>query len=70
MQGNGLETDEVVARGDSGRDGGGPGGVLVNHLAITPVTVVDGTGKETGLVDLELHTPTSKGKQTWLIDIQ
>lgn len=55
MEGNSLETDEVVARGNGGRDGGRPGRVLVNHLARPPVPVADSSGDQAGLVNLELQ---------------
>lgn len=54
VQGDRLETNEVVSRGDGGGDGRRPGGVLVNHLAGTPVAISDGARDKTGLVDLEL----------------
>lgn len=53
MECDGLETDEVVAGGNGAGDGGGPRGVVSNHLAISPRTTVDVSGEETGLVDLE-----------------
>ena len=53
MQGDRLEADEVVARGDGGRDRRRPGRVLVDHLARAPVAVADRAREEAGLVDLE-----------------
>ena len=53
MERDSLETDEIVARGNSGGNGGGPGRVLGDHLAVGPLTVVDSTGQETSLVNLE-----------------
>ena len=53
MESNGLETDEVVAGGHSAWDGRGPGRVVSNHLAVSPLAVVDGTRQETGFVNLE-----------------
>jgi hypothetical protein len=53
VQRNSLESDEVVARRNGFRDGCGPGRVVRDHLAISPLTIVDCTGEETGLVDLE-----------------
>ena len=55
MQGNGLETDEVVTRWDDGRDGSRPGRVLSDHQSCSPRAVVNGTAEETGLIDLELE---------------
>lgn len=54
VEGDRLEADEVVAGGDRGGDRGRPGAVLSNHLTGAPSAVVDGSGKETGFVDLEL----------------
>ncbi len=54
MEGDGFETDEVVASRDGRGNGGRPRAVLRDHLAISPRTAVDGAGEETGLVDLEL----------------
>lgn len=53
MQGNRLETDEIVTGRDGGRDGGRPGRVVGDHLAGAPSAAVDGSRKETGLVNLE-----------------
>jgi len=53
VEGDGLETDEIVAIRDGCGNGGRPRAVLRDHLAISPRTAVDGAGEETGLVDLE-----------------
>lgn len=53
MKSDGLETDEVVARGDGGWDSGRPGRVVGDHLAVCPGAVEYGAGEETSLVDLE-----------------
>lgn len=55
---NGLETDEIVARGNRSRDGGGPCGVLGNHLACSPASGVDCAGEQTGLVNFKLKKIT------------
>ena len=55
MESDSLETDEVVAGRDRRGNGRGPRAVLCDHLTGSPVTVVDGTGKETCFVDLELN---------------
>lgn len=70
MQSNGLETDEIISRRDRGRNGGSPGRVLVNHLAVSPIAVSNGSGDQSGLIDFELnyciasggdlHKPTSE----------
>ena len=54
MEGDSLESDQVIARGNSRGDDSGPGRVLRNHLAVTPVPIVDSAIEKTGLVDLEL----------------
>ena len=53
MKRDSLETDEIVAGGNSSGDGSGPGGVLGDHLAVGPRAAVDGAGEQPGLVDLE-----------------
>lgn len=53
VQRDSLETDEVVAGGDAGRDGRRPGRVVCDHLAVGPRAGVDGAGEEAGLVNLE-----------------
>ena len=53
MEGDRLEADEVAAGGDSRRDGGGPRRVVGDHLARAPSATVDGTAKQTSLVDLK-----------------
>ena len=50
---DGLEADEVVARGHARGDRRRPGRVLVDHLAGAPVAVGDGAVEQAGLVDLE-----------------
>lgn len=54
VKGDGLEADEVVSRRDRAGDRGCPGAVLLNHEAISPVTVVDGAANQALLVNLEL----------------
>jgi hypothetical protein len=39
--------------GELSRDGGGPGGVVSDQFAHTPLPSGEGTGKKTGFVDLE-----------------
>lgn len=53
MEGDGLKTDEVVARGDRAWDGGSPGRVVGDHLAVSPLTVVNSARQETSFIDLE-----------------
>ena len=53
MKSDGLKPDEIVAGGDGRRDGGSPRGVVSNHLAVGPLTIVDSAGEETSLIDLE-----------------
>jgi hypothetical protein len=55
VQGNSLESDEVVAAGDCAGDGSSPAAVLLNHLASAPETRKNGSRDETSLIDLELH---------------
>jgi hypothetical protein len=54
VKGNGLEANEVRAAWDRRGDGACPGVVLGDHQTRTPTAGVDGSGQETGLVDLEL----------------
>lgn len=53
VEGDGLKTDEVVARGHACGDRARPARVLIDHLARSPLATVNGAGKETRLVDLE-----------------
>lgn len=53
MQGNSLKSDKIVAGRNGFRDGCGPGRVIRNHLAISPLTIVDSAGEEAGLIDLK-----------------
>ncbi len=59
MKSNGLKTNEVVARGDGRRNSGRPRRVVGNHLAVTPLTIVDCTTEKTGFIDFELYTRLS-----------
>ena len=49
-----LVSEEVLSRWQRGGDGGCPGGVLIDELALAPCTGSQGAGFEAGLVDLEL----------------
>ena len=73
MESNGLETDEVVAGGHSAWNGCGPGRVVSNHLAVSPLAVVDGTRQETGFVNLEplegVRVDTSAGGTRALCEV-
>lgn len=55
MQGNCLETDEVVAAWDGAGDGSSPAAVLLDHLVGRPETFGNSSREEAGLIDFELH---------------
>ena len=53
VESDGLEADEVVARGHARRDRRRPGRVVGDHLARAPEPVADRAVDQPGLIDLE-----------------
>lgn len=55
MQSNSLKPDQVIARGDGRRDGGGPRAVLVDHFPRSPVSATNRPGDKPRFIYLELR---------------
>ena len=53
VQGNRLETDQIVAGWDRLGDCCRPGGVVSDHFARSPLAIVHGSRQETSLLNLE-----------------